>query len=58
MEMELKDLLKMLLDSATKKSLLSQSEVVSYVSWFMKRPSLCFENSKVSFIYYPSVTCS
>ena len=58
MEMELKDLLKMLLDSATKKSLLSQSEVFSYVSWFMKRPSLCSENSKVSFTYYPSVTRS
>ena len=58
MEMELKDLLKMLLDSATKKNSLSQLEVFSYVRWFMKRPSLCSENSKVSFTYYPSVTCS
>ena len=58
MEMELKDLLKMLLDSTTKRNLLSQSEVFCYVSWFMKRPLLCSENSKVSFTSYPSVTCS
>ena len=41
MEMELKDLLKVLLDSATK-SLLSQSEVFNYVSWFVKKTLALF----------------
>ena len=41
MEMELKDLLKVLLDSATK-SLFSQSEVFNYVSWFVKKTLALF----------------